>query len=520
MAASSGFGDVAVTPHELSTLAAMEIYALGGNAIDASIAANAVQGVVAPETCGIGGDLFALVHRPGDAAPATLNASGRAGSGVDPSTLRRSGLTSIPFDHPASVTVPGCVDGWVALLGLFGSMPLAEVLTPAIRYADDGFATSVELAAALTRRRGRLEPAAPELFATDPPKPGVRLIRRDLARTLRKIADGGREAFYEGAPGEAISNAVDGLITAEDLAVGQEEWVDPVSAEVFGRTGWTIPPNSQGYLTLASAWIFSELEPPTDRIDGEYLHFQIEAYRSVAWERDDLVADPERIPLAPDRLVAPERLRERVRAIDRNRAGSWPQPHPTPGGTAYLSFVDRNDTAVSLIQSNYTGIGSGIPASGSGFFLHNRGAGFNLIPGHPNELTPGRRPLHTLSPTLWTRNGRLDTVLGTRGGHYQPQLLLQMASALFHTQMDPERAQENPRWILNDPAPGTSSLLETEGRMSDALIGELERRGHTIDRAADYERGWGPVSIIQVAEDGLRTAAADPRVATARAAVR
>jgi len=498
----------------------MEIYALGGNAIDASMAANAVQGVVAPETCGIGGDLFALVHRPGDEGPATLNASGRAGSGVDPAALRRSGLTSIPFDHPASVTVPGCVDGWVALLGRFGSMPLAEVLAPAIRYAEDGFATSIELATALARRRGRLEPVAPELFTADPPKPGVRLIRRDLARTLRQIADGGRQAFYEGSPGTAISIAVDGRITAEDLASKQAEWVDPVSAEVFGRTGWTIPPNSQGYLTLASAWIFSELEPPRDRIDGEYLHLQIEAYRSVAWERDDLVADPERIPLASDRLVAPERLRERVRAVDRDRAGSWPQPHPAPGGTAYLSFVDRNDMAVSLIQSNYMGIGSGIPASGAGFFLHDRGAGFNLIPGHPNELTPGRRPLHTLSPTLWTRSGRLDTVLGTRGGHYQPQLLLQMASALFHTQMDPERAQESPRWVLDDPGPGTSSLLQTEGRMPDASIGELERRGHTIDRAADYERGWGPVSVIQVAEDGLRTAAADPRVATARAAVR
>lgn len=520
MATSSGFGDVAVTPHELATLAAMEIYVLGGNAVDASVAANAVQGVVAPETCGIGGDLFALVHRPEDAAPATLNASGRAGSGVDPAALRRSGLTSIPFDHPASVTVPGCVDGWIALLARFGSMPLAEVLSPAIRYAQDGFAMSAELAGALTRRSAQLEPAAPELFTTNPPKPGIRLVRRDLAHTLREIADGGREAFYEGSAGKAISDAVHGQITAEDLAAKQAEWVDPVSIEVFGRIGWTTPPNSQGYLTLASAWIFSQLDAPTDRIDGEYVHLQVEAYRSVAWERDDLVADPYRIPLAPDRLVAPDRLRERVRAIDRNRAGAWPQPGPAQGGTAYLGFVDRDDMAVSLIQSNYTGIGSGIVASGAGFFLHNRGAGFNLIPGHSNELTPGRRPLHTLSPTLWTRNGRLDTVLGTRGGHYQPQLLLQMATALFHTQMNPRQAQESPRWVLDDASPGTSSRLHVEGRTPDALIDELERRGHTVGRVADYERGWGPVSIIQVAEDGLRSAAADPRAATARAAVR
>ncbi len=518
MQATSGFGDTAVTPHELATMAAMEIYALGGNAVDAAVAANAVQGVVAPETCGVGGDLFALVHRPGDSSPATLNASGRAGSGVDAAQLREAGFTNIPFDHPASVTVPGCVDGWSALVDRFGSMPLAKLLEPAIRYAVDGFAASLELAGALARRHDQLEPVAPELFVADPPEPGVRLFRNDLARTLRSIAEGGREAFYEGAPGRAINHAVRGLITADDLADSQAEWVEPISTDVFGLTGWTVPPNSQGYLTLASAWVFSRLEPPARATDAEYLHLQIEAYRSVAWERDDLVTDPERAPLPPDRLLARDRLTDRVGAIDRSHAGSWPRPGRAPGGTAYLCFVDREGMGVSLIQSNFTGIGSGIAAVNAGFFLQNRGAGFNLIDGHPNELAPGRRPLHTLSPTLWTRDGHLDTVMGTRGGRYQPQLLLQLASFLFYLGMDPGQAQQRPRWVLEDSGP--RSRLKVEAGMTDGQVAALEQHGHSVERTESYERGWGPVSVIRVDSNGLRIAAADQRVATASAATR
>ncbi len=501
-------GDAAVTPHELSTRAAMHIYQLGGNAVDAAVAANAVQGVVAPETCGVGGDLFALVHRSGEAAPTALNASGRAGSGVDPNALRSVGHSTIPPFDPATVTVPGCVDGWIALSTRFGTMPLADVLAPAIELAEGGFAASAELRLAFTRRAKQLAAHAPEFY-----RPGTSTVHRGaLAATLHQIAEAGRGGFYGGQAGSAIAQVIPN-ITIDDLAVEQAEWVEPISADVYGRTGWTIPPNSQGYLTLASSWVFSETHPPVDPDDPEYLHLQIEAYRSVAWERDDLVTDPRRSPLPPDQLAAPDRLRDRAGQIDRTHVGTWPRPRPAPGGTAYLCFVDRDGMAVSLIQSNYMGIGSGIAAPGAGFFLHNRGAGFNLIEGHPNELSPGARPLHTLSPTLWTRNGTLDTVLGTRGGQYQPQLLLQVAAASLLIGDDPETALRRPRWVLD------GASLRVEGRMPDRVITELARRGHTIERAGDFERGWGPVSMIQIADGGIREAAADPRVETTLAVV-
>ncbi|MFZ0492576.1 MAG: gamma-glutamyltransferase [Acidimicrobiia bacterium] len=486
----------------------MHIYHLGGNAVDAAIAANAVQGVVAPETCGIGGDLFALVHRSGDAAPAALNASGRAGSGVDPAALRSAGHSSIPPFDPATVTIPGCVDGWSALSARFGSMPLADLLAPAIEHAEQGFAPSAEFTSALTRRADQLAPQAPELY---PPQDTI--VRREaLAATLRQIAGGGRSNFYDGPAGIAITLAAPS-ISMPDLAIEQAEWVDPISANVFGRTGWTVPPNSQGYLTLASSWVFSETHPPADPDDPDYVHLQIEAYRSVAWERDDLVSDPRRSPLPADHLAAPDRLRDRVGQIDRTRAGTWPRPGPAPGGTAYLCFVDRSGMAVSLIQSNYMGIGSGIAAPSTGFFLHNRGAGFNLIEGHPNELTPGARPLHTLSPSLWTNDGALDTVLGTRGGAYQPQLLLQVAAASLFVGDEPETALRRPRWVLD------GDEVRLEGSMSDGIVVELARRGHRVTLAGNSVPGWGPVSMISVTPDGSRRAAADPRVATTLALV-
>lgn len=482
----------------------MHIFRLGGNAVDAAIAANAVQGVVAPETCGIGGDLFALVHANGMEVPAALNASGRAGSGANTGELRSAGHSTIPPFDAASITVPGCVDGWESLSSRFGTMPLADLLRPAIEHAENGFPPSDELTRAFTRRAEQIAPYAPEFY-------GNGLITRDaLASTLQRITEGGRSAFYEGPTAQAIMRAVPSIHT-DDLRRIQADWVEPISADVFERTGWTIPPNSQGYLTLASSWVFEEADPPTDPEDPSYVHLQIEAFRSVAWERDDVVADPLRAPLDPERLLAPERLRPRVEQIG-TRAGTWPHPGPAAGGTAYLCCVDRSGMGVSLIQSNYMGIGSGIVAEGAGFLLHNRGAGFNLIDGHPNELAPGTRPLHTLSPTLWTREGMLDTVLGTRGGAYQPQLLLQIAAASMLAGDDPETALRRPRWLVD------GARVRVESRMADHVVAELERRGHRVERAGDFESGWGPVSMIR-AEGETLTAVADPRVATTLAVV-
>ncbi|WP_420613884.1 gamma-glutamyltransferase family protein [Candidatus Spongiisocius sp.] len=511
-----GFGAAAVAPHELSTLAAIEVMEGGGNAVDGAIAANAVQGTVAPETCGIGGDLFALVHRPGLDSPACLNSSGRAGSGADASALREAGHTTMPLYGAPTVTVPGCVDGWHALTERYGALPLSEVLRPAIRLAEGGFPASRELSGAWTANAAQLltQASAPPMFPDGrPPAVGQRISRPFLAGSLRAAA-AGRDAFYLDRVGTAIPEATGNLITREDLARCQARWVAPLSAELFGRTAWTTPPNSQGYLTLATLSIFEQLDPTGDPEHPDYWHALIEAYRSMAWERDHCLYDPD---TGPDlAMLDPEKLAERANRIDPAAAGSWRRPVPAAGGTAYMCAVDGDGMGVSLIQSNFHGIGSGLSAGRTGVWLHNRGAGFNLIPGHPNEWRPGRRPLHTLSPTIWTEGNRLALILGTRGGHQQPQLLAQVGAHMHHAGLEPGVAQAVPRWIIRD-INATSSVLSVESRTDQRTIDSLRTRGHGIGVEGPWEAGWGPISAIAVSAGGLREAVADPRLETALA---
>ena len=507
---------MAVAPHELSALAAIEIMAGGGNAVDGAIAANAVQGTVAPETCGIGGDLFALVHRPGMDSPACLNSSGRAGSGADAAALREAGHTTMPVNGAPTVTVPGCVDGWHTLSERYGSLPLSEVLGPAIRLAEGGFPASRELSMAWTANAAQLltQASAPPMFPEGrPPAVGQRISRPFLAGSLRAAA-AGRDAFYLDRVGSAIPEATGNLITRDDLSRCQARWVAPLSAALFGRTAWTTPPNSQGYLTLATLSIFEQLDPSMDPEHPDYWHTLIEAYRSMAWERDHCLYDPD---TGPDlAMLDPEKLAERTNRIDPAAAGSWRRPVPAAGGTAYMCAVDGDGTGVSLIQSNFHGIGSGLSAGRTGVWLHNRGAGFNLIPGHPNEWRPGRRPLHTLSPTIWTEGNRLALVLGTRGGHQQPQLLAQMGAHLHHAGLEPGVAQALPRWTIQD-INTTASMVSVESRTGAGIVNALRDRGHRISIDRSWEPDWGPISAISISPNGLREAVADPRVETALA---
>lgn len=490
----------------------------GGNAVDAAIAANAVLGVVAPDTCGPGGDLFAIVYEPGHPTPTALNASGRAGSGATAVAVRAAGHEVIPLRGPWTVTVPGCVDGWEALADRHGDLPLAQVLQPAIDLATHGFPVSEELAASLHRIKGMIggRPSAAALYPEGrPPRPGTVLRRTDLAATLRAIADGGRAAFYEGRVGTAISQATEGVLHPADLQRAQADWVEPISIDVMGHTGWTIPPNAQGYLALAAAWIFEQLDPPRDPADPGFAHTAVEAYRSVAWERDDLVSDPDFAPLPADRLLDPARLGRRVEGISPDRRATWPTPSPSPGGTAFMCVWDSSGMGISLIQSNFHGIGSGITAGDTGVFLHNRGAGFCLTPGHPNELAPGKRPLHTLSPTLWTRGADLAMLLGTRGGHFQPQTLLQMITAMLWSGRTGAEAQLLPRWTTQEwRSDGDAITYET--RTDAAVVEGLAALGHTLRPGPAWAEGWGPVAVITAPGEQVR-GFADPRVGSTAA---
>jgi gamma-glutamyltranspeptidase / glutathione hydrolase len=516
----TGSGAVAVTPHHLATEAAVAVMADGGNAADAVIAANAVLGMVLPSTCGIGGDLFAIVHRPGAERPHVLNASGRAGSGVNAARLRADGHDSMPPRAVETVTVPGCVDGWEALAARHATRPVADLIAPAIDLGFDGFEVSPELADDLVRieelvsgQRGAVA------FYPDgrPPPTGTILRRPDLAGTLASIASEGRDAFYDGPVARAVSEATVGAVSPADLAANRADWVEPIGCAVFGLNGWTVPPNSQGYLTLAAAMLLESLDPDPDPGSPEFHHAVIEAYRAVAWERNRLVADPDHAPMDPDQLLDRARIADRVGAISPDRVAAWPEAADAPGGTAYFCAIDGDGLAVSAIQSNFWGIGSGISAGDTGVFLHNRGGGFTLTPGHPNELAPGKRPLHTLSPTLWTRDGTCALLLGTRGGNQQPQYLAQIAALLLHAGLTPESAQTSPRWHA-DTIGGPHSSISVESTMPEGVVAGLAARGHTVEQRPDTPPGWGPVSIISVAPDGTRHAAADPRVGTALAA--
>jgi gamma-glutamyltranspeptidase/glutathione hydrolase len=509
-----------VTPHHLSADAGRQILLDGGNAVDAAIAIVAAQGVVAPETCGLGGDLFALVHSPGWPRPRALNASGRAGAGADPEILRLGGHSEIPLDHAAVVTVPGCVDGLLTLARELGTRPMRELLRRAIALAEDGFEVSQEQSQAFERQAAtyRDNPAVASFYPEGRPVHAGEHVRRpELAATLAGVASGDRSDFYAAQPGHDIVAAVGGMITLEDLARDQAEWVDPISVDVFGMTAWTTPPNSQGYLGPAALRVFEILGPPDDPGDPMWWHMLIESYRSLAWERDDLVSDPERSPLPAAKLVEEERL-HRLASMITGRAGVWPSSTGRTSGTAYMCVADGTGMGVSIIQSNYRGTGSPFGAARSGFLLHDRGLGFSLMPGHPNELTPGRRPMHTLSPTLWTKGDRASWLIGTRGGAIQPQLVAQMAARVVGAGIDPAVAQTQPRWAIADFGPGTGSDLAVEPGVTDHMLTALGAMGHGLTVLPQPQPGWGPVSVIGL-EGDIPEAASDPRVATSSAMV-
>jgi gamma-glutamyltranspeptidase/glutathione hydrolase len=414
--------------------------------------------------------------------------------------------------------VPGCVDGWIALNTRFGTLPLPRTLSPAIEAARTGFPVSTELASTLERIRGLVgeQPSAAELYPRGSiPSVGTAITRPSFADTLEGIATEGRAGMYDHDVAAGIIAASDGAITPDDLARDQADWIEPASLDVMGRTGWTIPPNSQGYLTLAALWIFEALDPPDDPNDPVYQHLLIESYRAVAWERAITVADADHAPQGADDLLAPSRLAARAEHIQRDTVTRWPRPQPAPGGTAYMTVLDGDGMGISLIQSNFAGIGSGLSAGSTGVWLHNRGAGFNLLPGHPNEYAPGKRPLHTLSPTLWTVDGHLAMLLGTRGGDQQPQYLAQYAAHHLMGGLCVDDAQAHPRWFMDQPLPGTDSALRVESRMAPGTMEGLRLRGHQIDIAGPHEPGWGPISAIDVI--GPRIGAADPRVSTSAA---
>ena len=490
--------NVIVSPHYLSTDLASKIYEIGGNAVDAAIATNLIQGIVAPETCGIGGDLFALVWVPGESKPYFLDSSGYAGTNVNADEL--SGHNSIPLNHPFSVTVPGAVAGWHTLHKKFGSIPIEEILDIGIELCHNGFEISEELFQSLNHHKEELSGQASgyHFYRNDEPFKTGNLIRRvQLGKTLETLRDSGLMSFYNGEIADAISRSVSNVLTKNDLELFNSKWREPLHLNIFGYDGWTSPPSTQGYLTLSTLKLYELIGSS----DVNY-HQLIESYRILAADRDDITYDYKN---HEDNFIGCDLdyLAEKVNLYNPNKSSIFETPKAHGGGTAYMNTVDKNGLAVSLIQSNFYGIGSRIGVEGYGFFLHNRGCGFNLIKGHPNYLQPHKKPLHTLSPTLWSQNNNLEFIIGTRGGRYQPQLLVQVILPYLLNKMSFEEIIKLPRWTIDYFTSETNSNLKFEN-INKSELDELTLLGHKIENLGELKKGNGPISIIYKEKNNLR----------------
>lgn len=507
-------GMVCAVDH-LAAGAGIAMMRAGGSSADAAVAASAVLAVTNQHMCGMGGDLFAVVHSDG-LPPVALNASGRAGSGADPDALRSEGHAVMPLTSDIrSVPVPGCVDGWLELHGRFGRLALAQVLEPARLYAAEGFAAAPGLVEAVGRVAGL--PGADDFRGAL--MPGAIIRRPGVARVLSAIAQQGRAGFYCGEFGEGLFSLGKGEYTAEDLETPCSDWVAPLSVDAFGARIWTAPPNSQGYITLAGAWIADGLDLPRDTRDPLWAHLTIEAARQAAFDRDDVLHEQ----ADGDWLVSPQRLAARRGAISRDKVAPA-RGNYARGDTVYLCAIDEDRLAVSLIQSNASEFGALLAERNTGIFLQNRGAGFSLQIGHPAEYRPRRRPPHTLSPTLVTsRDNRLRAALGTMGGDAQPQILLQLLGRILRSKEAVGDAVAAARWVLSSAQKGggvdTAPLehVELEPMTPTSWTGQLQARGHLVATSRSHGQQFGHAQVIACL-DGCLEGASDPRSLSGAAA--
>ncbi len=503
--------NVIVSPHYLSTNIGSTVFDIGGNAVDAAILTNLIQGIVAPETCGIGGDLFALIWIPGKSKPEFLDASGYSGSNAKPNIL--SNYKTIPLNHPLSVTVPGAVAGWSELSNKYGTIPIEDILEIGINLCHEGFTLSEELFNSLMIYSEELsgQESGYSFYRDNLPYSLNSLIRRpQLGKTLELLKEHGLEYFYNGEIANEISSSVNGFITLEDLSNYKATWREPLYKKIYGYDGWTSPPSTQGYLTLSTLKGFEIINNKED-----YIHTLIESYRIFASDRDNITFDYQGSD--QDFFGTDDGyIKNKIGVFDKQAAGKYNSPNPHGGGTAYMNAVDKDGMGISLIQSNFYGIGSRIGVGSYGFFLHNRGCGFNLIESHPNCLGPNKKPLHTLSPTIWSKDGSLDFITGTRGGRYQPQLLAQHILPYILGKFSFEEIVEKPRWTLDFFESNTPSNIKFEF-IDESEINSLKMKGHNISVANKYIGGYGPISTIYKNSDKNFVGVPDIRVGTEKA---
>jgi gamma-glutamyltranspeptidase/glutathione hydrolase len=502
---------IAATSHPLASAAAIETLKAGGSAADAAIAAVAVLCVVEPAMTGIGGDCFCLVAKP-DAPVWGYNGSGRAGAAVTTEKLKAQGLPrKIPATSPHAVTVPGAIDAWEAILQAHGRFGLDRALQPAIRYAEEGFAIAPRVAADWATTVDKLKPHAGSRkhYLVDGASPAVGSVLRlpALAATLKAIAAGGARAFYQGAIAADIAatvHAAGGLLAAEDLARHRGEAVTPISTGYRGLDVVELPPNGQGLTALVLLNILEQFDlSKLDPAGPERLHLALEAARLAFGVRDTHIADPATMREPVAGLLDKGFARKLGRLIDPHRRAALP-PAPKPGSdTIYLTVVDRDRMAVSLINSLYSAFGTGICTEQSGIMLHNRGTGFVLDPEHPNTIAPGKRPMHTIIPALTMRDKRCAMAFGVMGADYQPMGHAHVITNMVDYGMDVQAAIDSPRMFFE------GETTEVERGVPAGTIEGLKARGHNV-AFRPLPLGGGQAIVIDW-ERGVLIGGSDPR---------
>ncbi|WP_226999757.1 gamma-glutamyltransferase [Microbulbifer aggregans] len=468
---------MAATSQPLATQIALDILKQGGSAVDAAIAANAAQGLMEPTGCGIGGDLFAIVWDAKEEKLFGLNASGRSPKSLPFSYFSENNLDRIPSHGPLPVSVPGAVDGWYELHGKFGRLPMSKILQPAIDYAESGFPVTQLVAYYWGRSVPRLQefPGFRETFMPDGRAPVEGEIFRNprLAKTYKRIAKGGRDAFYKGDMAREIAaymKANGGFLSYEDLASHNSEWVQPVSTNYRGYDVWELPPNGQG---IAALQILNILEAydlaKMGRTSSEYVHLFAEAKKLAFEDRAKWYADPAFNKIPVRELISKQYAAERRKLIDPSRSGKrYDAGHPAlrHGDTIYLTVADEEGNMVSLIQSNYRGMGSGMTPGELGFILQDRGEMFSLEEGHFNQYQPGKRPFHTIIPAFVTKDGAPYMSFGVMGGATQPQMHAQIVINMVDFGMNLQEAGDAPRILHSGSSQPTDEVMEDGGYLS------------------------------------------------------
>ncbi len=529
-----GRGGMVAASQPLAVAAGLRMLSQGGSAADAAIATAAVLNVCEPTSTGIGGDCFALYYEAASRQVSALNGSGRSAAALSLERLAQDGLHELPAYHPYTVTVPGACAGWCDLLERFGRLSLGQVLEPAVHLAEEGFPVAPLTAQFWARgaeRQLRQAPNGVELTVEGrAPRPGELFRNPGLARTLRRVAEGGKAAFYQGEIAEGIVQVLrqagggQGCLSLDDLAAHHSTWDQPIHTTYHGLRVWECPPNGQGLAALLALNILEGFNlHHSAPLSVERLHLQIEAMRLAFADARWYVSDPafSNLPLAD--LLSKAYAEVRRRQIDPRRA-MLDQTRGTPhaaSDTVYFCVMDSEGNACSFINSNYMGFGTGIVPAGWGFSLQNRGHNFSLQADHPNALAPRKRPYHTIIPGLLTYAEPVDSSgepreplcgpFGVMGGFMQPQGHVQVVSALIDDHLDPQAALDRPRYCIEDGTAGGTVALE-EGITENTLL-HLAEMGHPVRPVRGMEQalfGRGQV-ILRQPETGILAGGSDPR---------